>query len=50
MAAWESDSVHRPYVCIEGWTFEDVAEELESSTGVPLEAWKDLARGFATNG
>jgi hypothetical protein len=45
LAAWETGAEYVPYLLVD-WPVEEVGEVLEESTGVGLEAWKNLARRF----
>lgn len=45
LSGWASQWPFVPYVA-ETWTVEDVAEILQSSTGVPFAGWIELARTF----
>lgn len=45
LSGWASEWPFVPYVR-EDWNLEDVGELLESSSGVPLGAWVELARVF----
>jgi hypothetical protein len=46
MAAWETGRTCRPYIVIEDWDVQDVADILEGTTGLRLSDWEELARLF----